>query len=107
VYLPVANPTKPYWLILFPDRAVTFDELVTEGVPAHVARQIFEDLAYVSVGEGDMVVVWQEGETLSFQAYHGRTTVTVDELIVIRDTGETTLILQKSPAGRYNLSVPK
>lgn len=107
VYVPVASATKPYWVILFPDRVTTLDELVTEGLPAPIAHQIFEELAYIGVGEGDMVVVWQEGERLSFQSYYGKTRVGIEDLIVIRGTGETTLILQRSPAGEYRLAVPR
>ena len=106
-YTPETSGTKPYWLILFPNRPTTVADLVRHGMPPPTAKEIFSQLAYVSVGKGEMVVVWQDGERLSFQGYHGSTPVTIDDLIVIRGTGEVLLNLQKLPTGEYRLSVPK
>jgi hypothetical protein len=93
-YVPVANATKGYWVVFFPERRVSAEELVARGMPKEAADRIYRDLGYVDVGLGPMLVIDQEGERLAFTSYR-RNEVIIRDLIVEQRTGRSEILLRK------------
>jgi len=100
-YVPVADATKGYWLIFFPERRVYAEELVARGMPKEAADRIYSELGYVDVGLGPMLVVDQEGERLAFTSYHGNDLVIIRDLIVEHRTGRCEILLRKQNETLY------
>ena len=93
-YRPKRQPTEPYVLIFFPEHRTSLEDLEAAGISEPLARRIFTDLAYIGVGDGALLVVYQKGERLSFITHWTRFAF-VEHLLVLRGSGSQNLILEK------------
>lgn len=108
-YRPVYKWTKPYVIILIPEREVTLDQLIQEGLDGDVGYDIFSSLGYMDVGYGDsLLIVYQEGE-INFTGYFGKF-VKFSEIKVIEASGSQKLVVKKidnSESKKVNVSIEK
>ena len=93
-YRPKRRPAEPYVLIFFPESATNQGDLVAAGIDEALASRIFSDLVHVHVGHGPLLVVYQEGEPLTFTA-HWSQFAFVEKLLVLRGSGTRNIRLEK------------
>ena len=97
-YRPSAGPDAPYDLIFFPDRKVTREDLVGQGLSEAKAARVFEELGYVDIGQAPLLVVIQESVRLNFTS-HWKRFARTEELTVIQGLGTTQLVFEASAEG--------
>jgi hypothetical protein len=105
MYRPVADRHKPYWLVFLPEHRTAAADLVARGMPVSIAERIFRDLAYVNVGDGKALIVYQEGERLSFTSYRTVEEIRIPELLVAQRDDLSHVVVRKRDGMAYIVGI--
>ena len=97
-YLPKIHPHLPYFIVLFPDYLVDQAEVERAGLPKRLADRVFEEMAYLSVGDAPFLVVVQPGGQLAFTT-HWHHFASVPEVLVVEGQGQVELLVARSQGG--------
>jgi hypothetical protein len=104
VYAPPGDSPRNYWIVFFPARVTSAEELVSRGMPRPVAEKIFRDLANVGGGAA-LLVIQQEGERMTFTRYDGEANISVENLIAEYRDGPSEVLLRKQRGSVYVVGV--
>ena len=94
-YRPKRHPSDVFTVIFLPEDPTSPEDLIEAGVSQALAERIFDELAYVDVGQHSMLIVHQHGAKLNFTSYWTRFAY-VPRVLAASRQGEMQIVLEKT-----------